>query len=116
MPPTRRLQRRIQSFAILGVLLFLIYTASNVISGESSIRFSSSSPNGKIVESDWVPEEKELVVASMYSDDVGWLDEFFGDWKRNVYVVNNASAPLTVPRNKGREAMPFLTYAKTQFA
>lgn len=55
-------------------------------------------------------EEKELVVASMAGDDTTWLEEFFDTWKRNVYVVNNASAPLTVPRNKGREAMPFLTY------
>lgn len=57
------------------------------------------------------PKEKELVVASMAADDTSWLDEFFGDWTKNVYVVNNRSAPLTVPMNKGREAMPFLTYA-----
>jgi hypothetical protein len=63
-------------------------------------------------ENGFVPEEKELVVASMHWDDVSWLDEFFGDWKKNVYVVNNASAELTVPKNKGREAMPFLTYVK----
>lgn len=55
------------------------------------------------------PEKKELVVASMAGDDTSWLDEFFADWKKNIYVVNNSSAPLTVLKNKGREAMPFLT-------
>ncbi|KAF2477122.1 uncharacterized protein BDR25DRAFT_309419 [Lindgomyces ingoldianus] len=56
------------------------------------------------------PEQKELVVASLSGDDTSWLDEFFGSWRKNIYVVNNVSAPLTVPVNKGREAMPFLTY------
>lgn len=59
------------------------------------------------------PEEKELVVASLSGDDMSWLDQFFGEWKKNIYVVNNRSAPLTVSVNKGREAMPFLTYARS---
>ncbi|KAF2022409.1 hypothetical protein BU24DRAFT_418039 [Aaosphaeria arxii CBS 175.79] len=46
----------------------------------------------------------------MEGDDTGWLDEFFDDWAKNVYVVDSTSAHLTVPKNKGREAMPFLTY------
>ncbi|KAH7136137.1 hypothetical protein B0J11DRAFT_576681 [Dendryphion nanum] len=56
------------------------------------------------------PHEKELVVASLKGDDTKWLTEFFADWRKNIYVVNDASAPLTVVKNKGREAMPFLTY------
>jgi hypothetical protein len=56
------------------------------------------------------PAEKELVVASLAGDDTSWLDEFFDGWRKNVYVVNDAAAPLTVAVNKGREAMPFLTY------
>ncbi|CAI6332985.1 unnamed protein product [Periconia digitata] len=55
-------------------------------------------------------EEKELVVASFEGADTRWLDMHFDTWKKNVYVVDNASAPLTVSVNKGREAMPFLTY------
>jgi hypothetical protein len=56
------------------------------------------------------PEEKELVVASLAGDDTSWLHEFFGAWRKNIYVVNDPAAPLTVAVNKGREAMPFLTY------
>ncbi|KAF2875714.1 hypothetical protein BDV95DRAFT_626180 [Massariosphaeria phaeospora] len=55
-------------------------------------------------------EEKELVVASLVGDDTSWLDEHLDTWTKNIYIVNNGSAPLTVPVNKGREAMPFLTY------
>jgi hypothetical protein len=56
------------------------------------------------------PEEKELVVASLSGDDTAWLREYFDGWRQNIYVVNDAQAPLTVAVNKGREAMPFLTY------
>lgn len=54
-------------------------------------------------------EEKELVVASLMRDRVKWLNESFPTWKRNVYVVDKRDAELTVPKNKGREAMVFLT-------
>lgn len=63
-----------------------------------------------LVKDGFKPEEKELVVASMRGDNTSWLDQWFGDWKKNIYVVNDPTAPLTVQRNKGREAMPFLTY------
>lgn len=56
------------------------------------------------------PEEKELVVASLRGDNTKWLNDFFSDWRKNIYVVNDPTAALSVPKNKGREAMPFLTY------
>ncbi|KAF2267747.1 hypothetical protein CC78DRAFT_551715 [Lojkania enalia] len=46
----------------------------------------------------------------MKGDDTSWLGNYFSTWKANIYVVNDRSAPLTVLKNKGREAMPFLTY------
>lgn len=52
---------------------------------------------------------KELVVASLRDDDTSWLQKNLPDWKANIYVVNNKAAPLTVPVNKGREAMVYLT-------
>jgi hypothetical protein len=59
-----------------------------------------------------ITPEKELVVASLVGDDISWLDEPFSDWKTNIYVVNDPNASLTVPKNKGREAMAYLTYAR----
>lgn len=54
--------------------------------------------------------EKELVVASLKEEDTLWIGELLPDWRTNIYVVNDPSAPLTVPKNKGREAMVYLTY------
>ncbi|KAA6406692.1 MAG: class 3 [Lasallia pustulata] len=54
--------------------------------------------------------EKELVVASLDSDDVSWLYDNIKDWTKNIYVVDNPAANLTVPVNKGRESMAYLTF------
>lgn len=54
--------------------------------------------------------EKELVVASLKVDDVAWLYDNITEWTKNVYVVDDPSANLTVPVNKGRESMVYLTY------
>ena len=58
---------------------------------------------------------KEFVVASLKEDDTSWLHEHFPDWKANIYVVNDKAAKLTVPINKGREAMVYLTYVALSF-
>ncbi|KAF7713984.1 Uncharacterized protein PECH_006158 [Penicillium ucsense] len=57
-----------------------------------------------------VRPHKEMVVASMKGDDTSWLAEYFYDWSRKIYVVNDKTAPLTVAVNKGRESMVYLTY------
>ncbi|KDB20777.1 hypothetical protein H109_07250 [Trichophyton interdigitale MR816] len=52
----------------------------------------------------------EMVVASMKRENVTWLHEYLPQWKKNIYVVDDPEAELTVPENKGREAMVYLTY------
>ncbi|KAI0425081.1 hypothetical protein F5Y09DRAFT_347055 [Xylaria sp. FL1042] len=52
----------------------------------------------------------ELVVASVKAEDTSWLHAHLPSWHKNIYVADDASAPLTVPQNKGREAMVYLTY------
>lgn len=52
----------------------------------------------------------ELVVARMTKENVTWLDNYLTDWKKVIYVVDDPKAEHTVPVNKGREAMVFLTY------
>ncbi|KAL1997840.1 hypothetical protein VTN02DRAFT_627 [Thermoascus thermophilus] len=51
-----------------------------------------------------------LVVASTKHENTSWLLEYFPRWQHRIYVVDDAQAALTVPRNKGREAMVYLTY------
>jgi len=54
--------------------------------------------------------ETEMVVASMKKENTTWLQSAVPEWKKNIYVVDDPRAQLTVPVNKGREAMVFLTY------
>ncbi|TRX87772.1 hypothetical protein FHL15_011329 [Xylaria flabelliformis] len=54
--------------------------------------------------------ELELVVASVKAENTSWFDTYLPDWHKNIYVADDPHAPLTVPRNKGREAMVYLTY------
>ncbi|KAI0400902.1 hypothetical protein F4802DRAFT_601540 [Xylaria palmicola] len=54
--------------------------------------------------------ELELVVASVQAEDTSWLHAHLPDWHKNIYVADDPGAALTVPRNKGREAMVYLTY------
>ena len=65
-------------------------------------------------ESSHDPEEKPrrtaVVVASQSSENATWLEEYFPEWEKNIYRVDDANAPLTVPKNKGRESMVYLTY------
>ncbi|EAT82159.1 hypothetical protein HBH56_106600 [Parastagonospora nodorum] len=51
-----------------------------------------------------------VVVAAQASENATWLDAYFPDWEKNIYRVDDASAALTVPKNKGRESMVYLTY------
>ncbi|KAK3897500.1 hypothetical protein C8A05DRAFT_19756 [Staphylotrichum tortipilum] len=56
------------------------------------------------------PPPVELVVASLKSEDTSWVHTHLPDWFRSVYVVDDPAARHTVPRNKGREAMVYLTH------
>jgi hypothetical protein len=112
---SRRYRRIITVWISCATILFVTHHFYPGLIGDTELprpQINEYTPIG-----DEIPltEEKELVVASMAGDDVSWLEEFFDTWKRNVYIVNNASAPLTVPINKGREAMPFLTYIITRY-
>lgn len=51
-----------------------------------------------------------VVVASQANEDATWIGEAFPTWEQNIYRVDDPHAPLTVPKNKGRESMVYLTY------
>lgn len=52
----------------------------------------------------------EVVVASTRSEDTSWLKVYLPEWKTHIYVVDDPGSKLTVPKNKGRESMVYLTY------
>lgn len=51
----------------------------------------------------------EIVVASMKHEDTSWVQQHLPDWSHSIFIVDDSSAKLTVPKNKGREAMVYLT-------
>lgn len=50
-----------------------------------------------------------IAVASQRGDNTSWLN-FFSKWPKTVYVTDDPAANLTVPANKGREGMVYLTW------
>jgi hypothetical protein len=56
------------------------------------------------------PPPVEIVVASLSTEDTSWVHQYLPGWFRSIYVVDDPSAKLTVPQNKGREAMVYLTH------
>ncbi|KKZ60736.1 hypothetical protein EMCG_04584 [[Emmonsia] crescens] len=94
-------------FAISGIML-LVYLAAFCLFCSivkyffsSLLAFPGSGSHGA---------DHELIVAALSTDNTSWLDENLPDWKKNVYIVDNPKATLTVPKNKGRESMVYLTY------
>ncbi|GAM89532.1 hypothetical protein ANO11243_075710 [Dothideomycetidae sp. 11243] len=51
-----------------------------------------------------------VAMARLRSESVDWLHEVGPEIERYVYVVDDAGSELTVPENKGHEAMVYLTY------
>ena len=54
-------------------------------------------------------ERVALVVASQTTDNTTWLEESFPEWEKAVYLTD-APSNLSVPINKGRESMVYLTF------
>ncbi|KAH6720090.1 hypothetical protein BKA61DRAFT_541079 [Leptodontidium sp. MPI-SDFR-AT-0119] len=60
-----------------------------------------------------LPYTRTLVVPRTASEKTDWIQEYFNkdkyfDYK--IYVVDDAGAPLSPPKNKGHEVMVYLTY------
>ncbi|KAK8039615.1 hypothetical protein PG993_008026 [Apiospora rasikravindrae] len=60
--------------------------------------------------------EIDVVVASTKSDNTTWFHRHLPpQWQKSIYVVDDPKARLTVPQNKGREAMVYLTHIVTNY-
>lgn len=53
---------------------------------------------------------KTLVVPKTKDEDTNWIGQEIPEWQPAVYVVDDPSAPLHPPRNKGHEVMVYLSY------
>ncbi|KAF9894305.1 hypothetical protein FE257_007808 [Aspergillus nanangensis] len=59
---------------------------------------------------DGSPYSKTLVVPQAGDEDTTWMEFELPDWQTAVYVVDDPSAPLHPPKNKGHEVMVYLSY------
>lgn len=88
------------TFISLFILLHLHYSDLDLFTSVFSHVDESSTQQAQTV---------ELVVSSLKKENASWYPVYFPHWKSNVYVVDDPAAPLTVPQNKGHEAMVYLT-------
>lgn len=54
--------------------------------------------------------QKALIVASLQSENTSWVAEQLPEVEPYIYVVDDPTANLTVPRNWGNELMVYLTF------
>ncbi|KAF1952695.1 hypothetical protein CC80DRAFT_495203 [Byssothecium circinans] len=63
-----------------------------------------------VAKSSGAPYSRILVVAKTLDENVRWIDEELPDLKKAIYEVDKPGANYSVPKNKGNEAMVYLTY------
>jgi hypothetical protein len=96
-------------FIILALYLLFFSTTKAPVNNEGTYAQKHGSKTTDELARPDMLKDKTMVVASMKSDDTSWLTEYFPDWPKSIYVVDDKHAPLTVTRNKGRESMVYLT-------
>ena len=56
------------------------------------------------------PYTRMLVMGRLKSDDISWVNKEMMNVNTTIYVVDDADSEVKMPKNKGREAMVYLTY------
>ncbi|KAJ5261121.1 hypothetical protein N7478_011716 [Penicillium angulare] len=57
-----------------------------------------------------VPNEGVLVMGKLRDEDTAWASAELAEWRNYIYTVDDTNAPTHTPKNKGREALPYLQY------
>ncbi|MCJ1335645.1 hypothetical protein MMC09_000917 [Bachmanniomyces sp. S44760] len=62
------------------------------------------------------PYTRTLVIPCKKSEDISWIGSELPSLPLAVYTVDDPNSPLRTPKNKGREAMVYLTYIIDHYA
>ncbi|QSS53829.1 hypothetical protein I7I53_01211 [Histoplasma capsulatum var. duboisii H88] len=109
----RILNRRVR-LRLAGTLLFVLsvfYFLHNNINKNNSgsangqARLKSLPKNGYGHD-----QQVAVVVAGLRSSNTKWLSDAFPHWDKHIYIADDELSRLRIPKNKGREAMVYLTY------
>lgn len=99
-------------FVVLVLIAFSLFLKNPFTS--SSPKPQASFPAKEDISVGTTPQRsKTLVVSSMKKDDTRWIEQNIGGWDIHRYITDDATARYTVPKNKGREAMVYLTWVDT---
>ena len=95
---------------VFGVIVFLVYIlrTTSINLSQPQLPFLGSVTTQSRT-NDNRPERVALVVASQTTDNTTWLGGNFPSWEESVYLTD-APSNLSVPVNKGRESMVYLTF------
>jgi hypothetical protein len=110
--------------AILGlIVLGLLYRSYPDVPYRFTHGYGSSEPNGEsaveekpLAQKSWLyagpkAQDKAVIMARIHTEDVSWAYEQLSDWKLGIYHMDNETENgLHPPRNKGREAMAYLSF------
>ncbi|KAI0836197.1 hypothetical protein F5Y06DRAFT_274441 [Hypoxylon sp. FL0890] len=113
----RHSQSRVAGILVAGFCLFLLFLHRR----ENTYPETGETVDHSIIPGDAVGvhttqahatprRETEIVLASTTKEDPSWVYRYFPHWNPQVYITDDPLAPLTVPKNKGHEAMVYLTY------
>jgi hypothetical protein len=99
--------RRCGRFYFFGAACLLVTVAFLDFKPRTDPHNLSSTHPGSISDVGSSQPSTAVVIAALEKDDVSWIDFAWGDvWK---YEVDNPKAKHAVPKNKGHEAMVYLT-------
>ncbi|KAI1329684.1 hypothetical protein F5Y16DRAFT_364998 [Xylariaceae sp. FL0255] len=94
---------------LIGLLIFVLILS--FFFSHFRLHKDSSNSLNDVNSVEQLSREVDLVVASLSTENSAWVDKFLPQsWTKRVYVVDDSSAELQAPQNKGREAMVYLTY------
>lgn len=113
MRPRRRSNIRLALYLLILVLIvgYLVNRQRGTVFNDATEDLTYEEDLGTYAQTPATREgEKAFVVASQKKDDVDWLYDHFSDWTKYQYIVDDPKAELTVPSNKGRESMVYLTF------
>lgn len=112
-PHTTQSVCRIVGILVFGLLWLSIFWKSQYLGSsqfthdhmQSHISYHTDLPTSQQQQQ----QQVAVVVASRKKDNTSWLTDALPDWDLRIYVTDDSDAALTVPLNKGREAMVYLT-------
>ncbi|KAJ5618577.1 hypothetical protein N7528_006688 [Penicillium herquei] len=57
-----------------------------------------------------VPNDGVIVMGKLREEDTAWVSAELAEWRNYVYTVDDTTVATHTPKNKGREALPYLQY------